>query len=144
MHSAATSPASVKHWILLGAVAFAALQFLPVGPQRSVATGPVAKALESASSTDRARVASVYASLADLIERDGGKLIPTTAVWRAIYADALRLAAGGTDLPGKYKGLDTAIEETLGQHYALDNMPIDQELAKQIAAGCRAVETQCE
>lgn len=144
MHIAASSPASVKHWILLGAVAFAVLQFVPIGPQRSVATGPVAKALESASSSDRARVASIYASLADLIERDSGKLIPTTAVWRAIYADALRLAAGGTSLPGKYKGLDTAIEETLGQYYPLDNQPIDKDLAMRIAAGCRAVEAQAK
>jgi hypothetical protein len=133
----------VKHWILAAAVAFAALQFVSI-PQRSAATGPVAKALASASSADRARVASVYASLADLIARDGGKLIPTTAVWRAIYSDALRLAAGGTDLPGKYPGLDKAVEEVLAQHYPLDNLPIDTAMAGKIAAGCRAVENQCE
>jgi hypothetical protein len=133
----------MKHWILAAAVAFAALQFVSI-PQRSAATGPVATALASASSADRARVASVYASLADLIARDGGKLIPTTAVWRAIYSDALRLAAGGTDLPGKYPGLDTAVEEVLAQHYPLDNLPIDTAMAGKIAAGCRAVENQCE
>lgn len=140
----ASSPASVKHYILLAAVAFAAFQFVPKGPQRSAATGPVSTALSSAPSSDRARVASVYAALADVIERDGGKLISTTAVWRAIYADALRLAAGGTDLPGKYPGLDKAIEEVLAQHYPLDNLPIDKTLAGKIAAGCRAVEKQCE
>jgi hypothetical protein len=128
---------------LAAAVAFAALQFVSL-PQRSVATGPVAKALASASSADRARVASIYDALADLIERDGGKLIPTTAVWRAIYSDALRLAAGGTDLPGKYPGLDKAVEEVLAQHYPLDNLPIDTAMAGKIAAGCRAVENQCE
>lgn len=144
MFSSAASTSSVKHWIVLAAVVFAAAQFLSFGPQRSAATGPVATALESASSSDRARVASVYAALADVIERDGGKLIPTTAVWRAIYSDALRLAAGGTALVGKYPGLDTAIEQVLAQHYALDNQPIDAALAKKIAAGCRAVESQCE
>jgi len=143
MHSALASTAPMKHWILAAAVAFAALQFVSI-PQRSAATGPVATALASASSADRARVASVYASLADLIARDGGKLIPTTAVWRAIYSDALRLAAGGTDLPGKYPGLDTAVEEVLAQHYPLDNLPIDTAMAGKIAAGCRAVENQCE
>jgi hypothetical protein len=65
-------------------------------------------------------------------------------VWRAIYADALRLAAGGTDLPGKYPGLDRAVEEVLAQHYPLDNLPIDKAMADKIAAGCRAVEKQCE
>lgn len=144
MYSTASSVAPVKHWIVLAAVVFAAAQFINIGPQRSAATGPVAKALESATSSDRARVASVYAALADVIDRDGGKLIPTTAVWRAIYSDALRLAAGGTELVGKYPDLDTAIEQVLAQHYSLDNQPIDQALAKKIADGCRAVEKQCE
>jgi hypothetical protein len=143
LHVAASS-APVRHWILGAVVVFAALQFLPKGPPRSAATGPVATVLESAPSSDRARVASIYSSLADVVERDGGKLIPTTAVWRAIYADALRLAAGGTDLPGKYPGLDKAIEEVLAQHYPLDNLPIDPVLAQKIATACRAVEKQCE
>jgi hypothetical protein len=133
----------VKHIVLAAAVAFAALQFVSL-PQRSVATGPVSTALASASSADRARIASVYAALADVVERDGGRLIPTTAVWRAIYSDALRLAAGGTDLPGKYPGLDKAVEEVLSTHYTLDNLPIDKVMAGKIAAGCRAVEKQCE
>lgn len=143
MHAALAGASPVKHLVLAAAVAFAALQFIP-GPQRSAATGPVSKALASASSTDRAAVASVYAALADLIERDGGRLITTTAVWRAIYADALRLAAGGTDLPGKYPGLDVAVEKVLAEHYPLDNLPIDAVMAGKIAAGCRAVEKQCE
>jgi hypothetical protein len=104
MLSPTPSTAQVKHLILAAVIAFAAYQFLP---QRSVVeTGPVSRALTSASSTDRAAVASVYAALADLIERDGGSRIATTALWRAVYQDALRLAAGGTDLPGKYPGLD--------------------------------------
>lgn len=144
MFSTAASPSSVRHYILAAAVLFAAFQFLPKGPPRSAATGPVAVALSSASSADRARVASIYSALADLIERDGGTLIPTTAVWRAIYADALRLAAGGTDLPGKYPSLDTAIEQVLGQHYPLENVAIDKVMAGKIAAGCRAVEKQSE
>jgi hypothetical protein len=47
-------------------------------------------------------------------------------------------------LVGKYPGLDKAIEQTLAEHYPLDNLPIDPELAKKIATGCRAVETQSE
>lgn len=141
MLSSAPSPASVKPWLVIAAIAFAAYQFLPA-TQRPV--GPVSSVLANASPRDRAKVASVYGALADLIERDGGKLIPTTAVWRAIYADALRLAAGGTGLVGKYPGLDKAIEQTLAEHYPLDNLPIDPELAKKIATGCRAVETQSE
>lgn len=141
MFSSAPSPAQVRHLVLGAAVLFAAYQFLP---QRSAVTGPVATAMRSAPSTDRQKVASIYASLADLIERDGGSTIATTAIWRAIYSDALRLAAGGTGLPGKYPGLDKAIEEVLAQHYSLDNLPIDKALAAKIAAGCRAVEAQVD
>ena len=142
MHTTLASTSPVKHILLASAIAFAAFQF--VGSPQRPADGPVAKALVSATSSDRARVRSVYGALADLIERDGGKLIATTAVWRAIYSDALRLAAGGTDLVGKYPDLDTAIEAELAKHYPLDNVPIDAAMAKRIAAGCRAVEQQSE
>lgn len=141
MLSSAPSPASVKPWLVVAAIAFAAFQFLPAN-QRPV--GPVASALATASARDRAQVSGVYHALADLIDRDGGKLIPTTAVWRAIYADSLRLAAGGTGLVGKYPGLDKAIEQVLAEHYPLDTLSIDAALAKKIAAGCRAVEKQSE
>jgi hypothetical protein len=142
MHHALAGTAPVKHIIVALAVAFAAMQFVPQRP--AVEPGPVAVALKSASPTDRARIRSVYAALADLIRRDSGKLIATTAVWREVYSSALRLAAGGTDLPGKYPGLDKAVEEVLAKYYPLENMPIDAALAAKIAAGCEAVEKQSE
>lgn len=144
MHIAAPSLAPVaKHLALAAAVLFAVAQFVGGSPQRP-AVGPVSQALSSASSADRAKVRSVYHALADLIDRDGGKLIATTAMWRAVYSDALRLAAGGSGLVGKYPGLDAAVEKVLSEHYPLDNVPIDGPMAKRIAAGCRAVEQQCE
>lgn len=111
---------------------------------RPAATGPVAVALQSASSSDRAKLASIFGALADVISRDQGQLITTTAAWRSIYADALRLAAGGTDLPKKYPGLDVAVDKVLSEHYSLDNLPIDKDMAVKIAAGMTAVERQCE
>jgi hypothetical protein len=111
---------------------------------RPAATGPVAVALQSASSSDRAKLASIYGALADVISRDQGQLITTTAAWRSIYADALRLAAGGTDLPKKYPGLDVAVDKVLSEHYSLDNLPIDKDTSVKIAAGMNAVERQCE
>jgi hypothetical protein len=115
-----------------------------VGSPRPAATGPVAKALGSAPSSDRARVKAIYRALGDVMARDSGRLITTTAAWRAIYSDALRLAVGGTDFVGKYEGLDTAVEETLAKHYPLENVAIDEALAEKIVAGVRAVEAQCE
>lgn len=115
-----------------------------VSSPRPAATGPVATALQSATSTDRAKVASIYRALGDLMRRDSGRLISTTALWRSVYTDALRLAAGGTDLVGKYPGLDTAVEETLSKYYTLEVLPIDDALTEKIVSACKDVERQCE
>lgn len=132
----------MKHIPLALAVLLVAASF--VGSPRPAATGPVAKALESAPSSDRAKVKAIYQALGDVMARDSGRLITTTAAWRAIYSDALRLAVGGTDFVGKYPGLDTAVEEVLAKHYQLENVAIDSELAAKIVTGMRAVESQCE
>lgn len=138
----APSAPQVKRLLPFALAAMLALSFVSV--QRPAANGPVATALQSASSSDRALVASVYRALADVMARDAGRLIATTAKWRAIYQDALRLAAGGTELVGKYPDLDEAIEETLSKYYTLDVMTIDAKMAEKIAAACRDVERQCE
>ena len=134
-----------RHVLLVVAVLFAVSQFYkkPAESPRPAAP-PVATALKSASSSDRAKVASIYRALADITQRDAGRLIASTAVWRAIHSDALRLAVGGTDLPGKYPGLDKAVEEVLSKHFSLDNKPLDKAQVDAIVAGCKAVEQQCE
>lgn len=132
----------MKHIPLALAVVLVAASF--VGSPRPVASGPVATALAAAPSADRATVKAIYRALGDVMARDAGRLITTTAAWRAIYQDALRLAVGGTDLVGKYKDLDAAVEKTLAKYYTLDNQPIDAALAEKIVAACRDVERQCE
>lgn len=140
MQSAAQGPSRLIPLTLAAALVAASF----VSSPRPAATGPVAVALQSASSSDRAKLASIYRALADVISRDKGQLITTTAAWRSIYSDALRLAAGGTDLVGKYPGLDAAVEKVLAEHYPLENLPIDKDVAGKIAAGMTAVERQCE
>lgn len=140
MQSAAQGPSRLIPLTLAAALVAASF----VSSPRPAATGPVAVALQSASSSDRAKLASIYRALADVISRDKGQLITTTAAWRSIYSDALRLAAGGTDLVGKYPGLDAAVEKVLAEYYPLENLPIDKDVAGKIAAGMTAVERQCE
>jgi hypothetical protein len=138
-----TSPNShLKYLPITLAALMVAASF--VSSPRPAAEGPVANALKSATSSDRAKVQRIYGALADLMNRDSGRLITTTAAWRAVYKDALQLAAGGTDFVGKYPGLDTAVEEVLAKHYPLENAPIDKPLADKIVAGLKAVEAQCE
>lgn len=136
--SAAGAP--VKH-VLISLAALLCIYsfwFPPAPPQ----TGPVAAAMRTASSADRAKVARIYRALGDITVRDSGQQIATTAVWRKLHASALRLAAGGTDLPGKYKGLDEAVEKVLSEHFSLDDVAITKELASKIDEGCKEVAKQ--
>lgn len=129
----------MKHLPLAIAVAFLAFSFIPPQPR---ATGLVATALQSATSTDRATIAATYRALADVVRRDKGRHITTTGEWRAVYRDALALAVGGTPLVGKYPGLDSAVDQTLGQFYTLDDVAIDETLAQKIATACEEVAKQ--
>lgn len=134
----------MRHAVLAGAILFAASQFYTRPTKGTPALPPVTAALKSASAADKAKVRAIYGSLADVTQRDAGKLITTTAVWRAIHADALRLAVGGTDLVGKYPGLDKSVEEVLSTHFSLDNKPLDKPQVDAIVAGCKEVERQSE
>ncbi len=72
----------------------------------------VAAVLAKATSADRARVHAFYEAVADVVERDQ-KVIATVGGFRRVHANSLDLAFKGTDLPGKYAGLDQAIEDEL-------------------------------
>jgi hypothetical protein len=132
----------LTHYLPLLTAVVVAASFL-VSP-RPAATGPVADALKSATSTDRARVRAIYAALADVTNRDAGSRIANVAAWRAVHSDALRLAVGKTDLPGKYPGLDRAVETVLAQHIGLDNLPLSGEVKDKLVTGLKAVERPCE
>lgn len=139
------APSQMKHLPLAIAVFVCALTFIP---QRPAVTGPVADALRSASSSDRARVASVYRALADVTGRDAGQQISSLAAWRSIHASSLRLAAGGTSLVGKYPGLDVAVDkvlrDALGAAEKIDNEAMSGELVEKLVAGCKEVVRQSE
>ena len=115
----------MKHLPLILAALILAYTFLP--PRPVVESGPVTKALASASSADRAKVAGIYRAFADVTARDRGKQIASTAIWRAVHSSALRLAVGGSPFVGKYQGLDKAVEEVLSQSNSLDNLSLTAE-----------------
>lgn len=133
----------MKNAILLAAILFLGYTFLPARKPPDLPAGPVAEALRSASSSDRKTVASLYSALADVTERDGrDRQIGTTQSWRSCHSAALRLGVGGTSLPGKYPGLDAAVEQVLSQYFPLENLPLTDELRAKIVAGCREVAKQ--
>lgn len=133
----------MKHLILTGLALFVLYTFWANPVPQPAVTGPVARSLASAPKADRAYVAAIYHSLADILKRDNGQRITTTSVWRAIHSDSLRLAVGGTSLKGKYPGLDKAVEETLSKHYGLEDVPLTPDMIKQIIDACKDVEAQC-
>lgn len=141
-HAAASVAPVSKHILPLVAAALVAVSFL--WSPRPAGSGPVATALQSASSTDRARVRAIYQALADVTARDAGSRIANVAAWRAVHSDALRLAVGGTDLVGKYPGLDKAVEQVLAQHFTLDNAAMTSDLTAKVVAGCKEVVKQSE
>jgi hypothetical protein len=136
----------MKTAVLIFAFMLAAYSFLPP-PRTAVESGPVSKALSSASSADRATVAAIYRALGAVTKRDQGSQIGTTAVWRSVHSAALRLSVGSTPLVGKYPGLDTAVEEVLQTYVTLENVPLASEVDKKIVwksivEGCSEVERQ--
>lgn len=142
MSATLASPHILKHVSVLAAGVLVAVSMIPASRP---AEGPVADALRSASPADRARVASVYKALGDITARDAGQQITTLASWRAVHASALRLAAGGTSLPGKYPGLDVAVDTVLREAVgALDDVALTKEIVGKLVSGCNAVVKQSE
>ena len=136
----------MKTAVLIFAFMLAAYSFLPP-PRTAVESGPVTKALSSASSADRGTVAAIYRALGEVTKRDQGSQIGTTAVWRSVHSAALRLSVGSTPLVGKYPGLDKAVEEVLQTYVTLENAPLASEVDKKIVwksivEGCAEVERQ--
>jgi hypothetical protein len=63
--------------------------------------------LEDATDEDKARIVSVYEGMQYVLKRDNGKRINTTDKFSDWQANTLQLAV---ETPGKYPGLDKAIE----------------------------------
>jgi len=125
----------MKHLLLVIAVLYVGYTFLPVAQPP---VDPVGKALVSASRADKEKIAQFYEAMADVVERDAGQRIPTLKVWRDMHQDALGLAFGGTELVGKYPGLDVAIDGELVEAVGLDNVAFGQVSSK-LAAACREI-----
>ena len=104
---------------------------------------PVTAALSPASRQDKARVAAFYSALADVVERDTS-VVPTVGDFRTLHSRSLDLAFKGTDLPGKYPGLDAAINDHLVAAVGTADVPLPPakraalvQALKEVANGAR-------
>lgn len=125
----------MKHVALILAVLYLGYTFMPQPERRD---GDVAAALLRASTQDKRAVSQFYDALANVTRRDGGQRIPNMQVWREMHRDALGLAFGGTDLVGKYKGLDIAIDQKLQAAAGLDNVPLS-EVSDKLVKACEEI-----
>lgn len=131
----------MKHIIFAALVLITLVAF---APERQKAVGPVADALRNASREERQVVKGIYQALADVTERDAGKIVRTMGAWRQLHSDSLRLAVGGTDLVGKHPGLDVAVESVMREYIGLDNVSLGPDQIRSLVTACRSVEKQCE
>jgi hypothetical protein len=97
----------------------------------AAAVAPVATILKG-HAEDGAKLAGFYAALADVVTRDQGKVIETTAQLRELHRRAGLLMFQRTGIEGKYPGLAEAIDKVLADRIGLDNVKMD--VTKQTAA----------
>ena len=107
------------------------------------AVGPVATILKGHAEDGR-RLATFYSAVADVIARDQGKVIQTTAQLRELNRRAGLLMFQKTGIEGKHPGLAEAIDKVLADRIGLDNVALDA--AKQTAAieAFRALAWACQ
>ena len=67
----------------------------------------IVELLAKAAASDKARIVSVYSGLAEVLRRDNAERVNNTEKWAELHSNTLELAI---DEPGKYPGLDVAIE----------------------------------
>lgn len=108
----------------------------PVAPAVPVDAG-VQQALAGASAADRNRIVGVYDALAAVLTRDGGKRINTTEKWAEFQANTLQLAI---DTPGKYPGLDVAIENVFKTTVGTDDvLPTNEATREKLVNACAII-----
>lgn len=109
----------------------------PVAPDVDPSVEPsadIVKALQGADRADKARIVSVYSAMRKILQRDEGKRISTTEKLADWQANTLQLAI---DTPGKYPGLDVAIEAVFLRVVGTDDvLPNKREVQIKLIKAC--------
>jgi len=110
----------------------------PVTPVAEHATdSEIVQLLANATAADKARINGIYTALAAVLKKDAGKRITTTEQWADLQANTLQLAI---DTPGKYPGLDTAIELVFAGKLGTDDvMPSTPETQAKLIDACETI-----
>lgn len=93
--------------------------------------------LRAAAQPDKARIVGVYTGLRTVLLRDGGKRVTTTEKFADLQANTLQLAI---DTPGKYPGLDVAIERVFAAAVGTkDVVAVTPEMQKSLVHACDVI-----
>lgn len=96
--------------------------------------------LRNAPATDKAAVRGIYLGAADVLRRDGGKQMRTTEHWANYQARALTFAVDGTELKGKYPGLDVAIDDVFSRALVTkDVVAVDTAVLQKLIDSCETI-----
>jgi hypothetical protein len=115
----------------------------PADAATRAAVAPVGAKLANHKEDGR-RLASFYAGLADVIARDQGKIVATTAHLRELHRRAGLLMFQQTGIAGKYPGLAEAINKVLADRVGLENVPLDAAKQKAAVEAFRAIAWACQ
>lgn len=97
----------------------------------------VVKALANATPEDKAHVAGIYDAMAVVLKRDNGQRIKTTERLSDYQTNMLQLAVA---TPGKYEGLDVAIENVFKTQIGTDDVIVNTpETQQKILKACQIV-----
>ena len=97
----------------------------------------VVAALQSATAEDRRRIVGVYSAMEFVLRRDNGQRIKTTEQWADFQANTLQLAI---ESPGKYPGLDVAIEKVFLDTVGTDDvLPTNPETRGKLIKACQII-----
>lgn len=116
----------MKHILAVVAAVGLLISFWPAGATVVVPPSPVhpvSVTMRTATKTDKQRVSSFYAVMADVLERDPSAA-KTVGQFTDLHALSLDRAFKGTDLPGKYLGLDKAINDALTAAVGSADVPL--------------------
>lgn len=106
----------------------------PVVPVAPVDTA-LATILGPAAKQDKARVVSVYTGLKTVLQRDNGQRVNNTEKFAELQSNTLQLAI---DTPGKYPGLDVAIDNVFKNAVAGDQKDIDPGVVQAVTPELQA------
>lgn len=111
----------------------------PVSPDVEPVTpdDKIVEILSKATREDRARIVGVYSGMAAVTRRDKGARLNTTEKWAEYQANTLQMAV---DTPGKYPGLDVAIEAVFAQALGTDDvLAITDVVSAKLAKACDTI-----